>query len=187
MGRRVFPGWKCWIAPTPRSAAAFPLKGRRRYFYRRKSKRLSGLEGSQYHISVNDRSLAQRGVGGRALDRVMRAKEVLKPSVSKGVFWYFLSLLTKSARRRLNKPSAQQDVASAVPYKGPLVSYALRAACIRPAKNPSPAARIFGVSWKRGLSPQVTGGLFPVRNTVGGISLDIPPSASQTPPFRQRG
>ena len=120
MGRRIFPGWKCWIVPTPRSAAAFPLKGRRRYFCRRKSKRLSGLEGSQYHISVNDRSLAQRGVGGRPLDRVMRAKEVLKPSVSKGVFWYFLSLLTKSARQRLNKPSAQRDVASAVPYKGPL-------------------------------------------------------------------
>ena len=45
------------------------------------------------------------------------------------------------------------------PKKGSLVSYALRAACAPPVKNPSPAARIFGVSRKRELSAQLTEGL----------------------------
>jgi len=48
------------------------------------------------------------------------------------------------------------------------VSYALRAACAPPAKNPSPAARIFGVSRKRELSAKLTEGLTtppPLRGT----------------------
>ena len=90
MGRRIFPGWKCWIAPTPRSAAAFPLKGRRRYFYRRKSKRLSGGDAEailDFAAKLPYRQFAVQGV--TLSDAYSRAKEVLKPSVSKGVFAYF--------------------------------------------------------------------------------------------------
>ena len=101
MGRRIFPGWKCWIVPTPRSAAAFPLKGRRRYFYRRKGKRLSGGDAEAIPDFAKKLPHRQFAVQGVTLSNAYsRAKEVLKPSVSKGVFWYFLSLLTKSARRR---------------------------------------------------------------------------------------
>ena len=90
IGRRIFPGWKCWIAPTPRSAAAFPLKGRSRYFYRRKGKRLSGGDAEailDFAAKLPHRQFAVQGV--TLSDAYSRAKEVLKPSVSKGVFAYF--------------------------------------------------------------------------------------------------
>ena len=50
IGEKVTSGWKCCTVSASLSAAAFAQKCRSRYFYRRKSERLSGLEGSQCNI-----------------------------------------------------------------------------------------------------------------------------------------
>ena len=99
--KRIFPGRKCCTVSASRSAAAFTPKYRNKYSYRRKGKRPSGGDTGamlDFATKLPHRRFAVQGLSFSC--KYSRAKEGWKPLVSTGVFWYFLSLLTKSARRR---------------------------------------------------------------------------------------